>query len=100
MFLSLRGRLFVPKTYGSTQQGCEPGVCCHHTWQSVLLLGEAGERYELPDLGCFGDDSRLCCNVIAEEQEVVVTGTVRLTGEGAAQELSFLSVATLCALEA
>jgi hypothetical protein len=55
-----------------------------------------GFASRLPNIGCLGDDPRLCCNVNATGQPVVATGKVRLLGQGAEQRGHFVGDVTLC----
>ena len=81
--VSVRG----PLNYGqfaTTAMAClvnrlpkrEPRVCCNHTWGQILI-GE-GPSDELAiflrGVGCSGDESRLCCDLVVRGQQVVVTG--------------------------
>jgi hypothetical protein len=77
--------------------GCpfsEDQSCCNRDWIKAILVGEDGSGVELPNIGCFGDESRLCCNVDAKGQMVVATGVMRTTG----QSWFFRDEVTLCAL--
>jgi hypothetical protein len=68
--------------------------CCNHDWTKAVLVSEDGSGVELPNIGCFGDESRLCCNVDAKEQMVVATGVMRIAG----RSWFFRDEVTLCAL--
>jgi hypothetical protein len=35
--------------------------CCVHLRQRAILVGEDASTFELPGIGCFGDNSRMCC---------------------------------------
>jgi hypothetical protein len=77
--------------------GCpfsENQSCCNHDWIKAILVGEDGSGVELPNIGCFGDESRLCCNVDVKGQMVVATGVMRTAG----QSWFFRDEVTLCAL--
>lgn len=72
--VSLRGRLEPPRATFSTGARCKrPGACCNHTRGDFTLDG-APYGLELVGYGCAGDESRLCCNALAEGQTVIATG--------------------------
>ena len=49
-------------------------ACCNNV-TSQILIGEAnGKVIALEKSRCFGDESRLCCDLVARGQPVVVTG--------------------------
>jgi hypothetical protein len=94
--LSIAGRLQLGGG-GSHLKGCpfsEDLACCNQDSNEAILVGEDGERFGLPHIGCFGDESRLCCNVDVKGQMVVATGVMRLAG----QSWFFRDEVTLCAL--
>lgn len=72
--VSLRGKLEPPRATFSTGARCTPhGACCNHTRGDFTLDG-APHGLELVGYGCAGDESRLCCNALAEGQTVIATG--------------------------
>lgn len=91
--LSIAGRLTLPEDRGQTVAACP---CCNEASRWAALIGDNGFASRLPNIGCFGDDSRLCCNVSATGQRVVATGKVRLLGQGAEQRGYFVGEVTLC----
>jgi hypothetical protein len=56
--------------------------CCVLLQQLAILVGEDASKFRLPGIGCFGDKSRMCCNVTAKGQMVVATGPMRLELSG------------------
>lgn len=85
--VSVSGKLFagpVGMTGGACFHGdlltgvpAEPNTtaCCNDAWAPIVLVsGDVPLRLE--GLACRGDDSRSCCNVVAEGQSVVATGTL------------------------
>jgi hypothetical protein len=54
-------------------------------------------------MGCFGDESRLCCNVEFKEQRAIATGVmmadVRTSASGRIGHWSFKGPAALCSLK-
>ena len=76
--------------------------CCNHCWKQAILVIENGSKFELPKVGCFGDESRLCCNVSVKEQRVVATGVMqveaRIEDRVVVWHWSFQDEVTLCAL--
>ena len=61
-----------------------------------------GLTFGLPNVGCFGDESRLCCNVPFKGQKVVATGMMKVVAWNEARVESwtwvFRDQVTLCAL--
>jgi len=102
VILSVAGRLFQDQTIESTAKACSSAtaeqLCCNRTSQEAHLAGEPGIGFKLPKLGCFGDESRLCCNIIVTGQRVVATGIATIEGQGAGQRAFFKGSVTLCAL--
>jgi hypothetical protein len=98
MVLNIAGQLLLEKDVESTLVACSRR-CCNSTSKQALLADENGLGSALlPNLGCFGDESRLCCNVIAVGQHVVARGLVRVENVGAAQRAYFKDTVSLCAL--
>jgi len=64
----------------------DEGRGCCPAWKKAVLVGEDGSKFELPHFGCFGDESRLCCNVVASSQMVVATGAMQLGVEVAFEQ--------------
>ena len=53
-------------------------ACCNRTWGQILV-GEGtarGKAIYLEGVGCSGDESRSCCDLIVNGQQVVVTGAL------------------------
>jgi hypothetical protein len=74
--VAVSGRLFLAHGIFSSGVSCQPGVCCNGLRHKVVIEG-APNDLALESFVCEGDDSRLCCNVFASGQSVVVNG--RLT---------------------
>lgn len=92
--LSVSGRLVLDDSVFSTAVACAAGQCCNHVSVRAVLAGPVVD-VELVGLGCAGDESRLCCNVSAEGQQVVATGRLRRAEASKAWQLVD---ASLCAL--
>ena len=102
--LDLSGELIV------VAMACHLGACCHQFGTSVVLDNRGGaaelENSEhalgLAGYGCSGDDSKGCCDVIADGRAVVAEG--RLVGTARSIEshepLWELREASLCSLPA
>jgi hypothetical protein len=75
--------------------------CCDSLENGTLLVGEDGSKFELPTLGCYGDESRMCCNVDAKGQRVVATGLIeRVDRSDHHKGWAFQGQVTLCTLPA
>jgi hypothetical protein len=94
---------------GVTMRGCgagwayqwdAPEHCCNKSWLETILVGERSPSFELPNLGCQGDESRVCCNVVAAGQRVVATGVMRLLTSGVERRWAFRGGVEICALPA
>ena len=76
--------------------------CCNHCWKQAVLVVEDGSKLEIPKVGCFGDESRLCCNVPVRKQKVVATGGMRvedwIENRVESWHWAFRNEVTLCAL--
>jgi hypothetical protein len=103
MTYSVAGRLqFGPNLY--TEARCAPSWrqhCCNHGSKEAVLVVEDGSSLALPKVGCFGDESRLCCNVPVKEQKVVATGVMQVKVWSEAMvdwRWGFQDEVTLCAL--
>jgi hypothetical protein len=104
MTYSIAGRLqFGPNLY--TMAGCVPSWrqhCCNQGAKEAFLVVEDGARFVLPKVGCFGDESRLCCNVPVKEERVVATGVMQVKTSSETQvdrwRWVFQDEVTLCAL--
>jgi len=73
--VDLSGRLEVQDGFFSTAVGCRKGVCCNRTEQAFMLDG-GPDGLILDGLGCGGDESRRCCDMLAMGQPVIVRGTL------------------------
>jgi len=73
--VELSGRFELERDFFSSAVQCGEGVCCNHVEKAVVLDGEPNGLV-LERFGCSGDESRLCCNVIATGQAVIVRGTL------------------------
>jgi hypothetical protein len=100
--LRVAGRLFQDQEIESTVVACTSAtaeaLCCNRTSLQVHLAAEPGVAYRLPNLGCFGDESRLCCNIIVTGQKVVATGVASLKTQGTERRAIFKGSIALCAL--
>ena len=104
MTYSVAGRLqFEQDLY--TMARCAPSWrqhCCNQGAKEAFLVVEDGARFVLPKVGCFGDESRLCCNVPVKEQRVVATGVMQVKTSSETRADSwrwgFQDEVTLCAL--
>jgi hypothetical protein len=96
--VSLAGQLKL-EPHGRSLVGCpQDSDCCTQESQEAILVGEDGATIRVPHFGCFGDESRRCCNVDARGQMVVATGSLELRESGAGQRWVFWDEVTLCAL--
>ncbi len=69
----VRGKLVLQGQL-TTAQGCPtPLVCCNGASSDVVLDSPVA-TLQLGGLGCEGDDSQLCCDVLAHGQWVVASG--------------------------
>ncbi len=48
--------------------------CCNHVRRRIVVGEDKGKRIALEKLGCSGDESRVCCDLVVRGQTVVVTG--------------------------
>ena len=70
----VKGRLVPADGVFSTGAYCKPaGACCNRRRAGFLLEGPPSDL-ELDRPACVGDESRLCCSVLAEGQDVIATG--------------------------
>ncbi len=97
--LAVRGPLTLLPIW-TTEVLCRPqnGVrgCCNSRGAEAMI-GAFPHALALSDLGCGGDDSRLCCNVPAFGRTVVAVGKLTRSGVYASQGVSWtLTGATLC----
>lgn len=101
MVFSVAGRLLEDRHIESTAVACSSASgeqpCCNHTSKEAILAGENEFSIRLPNVGCFGDESRLCCNVIVTGQRVVATGLAKFDGQGGGQRAFFTGSVELCA---
>ena len=89
---------------------CHLGACCHQFYTSVVLdnRGTAAELENrehalgLAGYECYGDDSKGCCNVIADGRAVIAKGRLVETARGieSHEPLWELREASLCTLPA
>jgi hypothetical protein len=71
--VAVRGKLVMDDTALSTAVGCAAGVCCNGRSASIRLAGPPYDL-DLNGLACRGDESRLCCPLSANGEEVIATG--------------------------
>lgn len=71
--VAVLGRLVATGNSLQTAQWCPPGVCCHRVELPIVLAGPPNEL-ELARLACRGDESRSCCDALADGRMVVATG--------------------------
>jgi hypothetical protein len=80
--VAISGQLDLNAEMMQLPSACRLGVCCHQIGISVVLdnRGSAAELESsehalgLAGYGCRGDDSKGCCNVIADGRAVVAKG--------------------------
>ena len=77
--VALSGIADLDDSYFSTMVACTPRTCCNGVTQSVVL-GEPPHALALDGLVCRGDESRLCCNVVARGQPVIASGKLHHIG--------------------
>lgn len=89
--VSVRGHLVARG--GCTEMGCPDRACCNHCSGQVLLAasntrGADSQSFALAEgeprggpFACSGDDSAMCCGMLADGSAAVATGTLR-TSEG------------------
>ncbi len=51
-------------------------ACCNGVSCEIVVGDEGGKIIPLDGVGCVGDESRVCCGVVARGQTVIVTGTL------------------------
>ncbi|MEO8903587.1 MAG: hypothetical protein ABI627_18865 [Polyangiaceae bacterium] len=71
--IDVSGRFEVSAGFFSTGVGCAKGICCNSVSVGTELYLEQ-QSLRLEGFGCGGDESRLCCNVLAAGQQVVAHG--------------------------
>jgi hypothetical protein len=71
--VDLSGRLEFVDGYFSTAVLCPKGTCCNHVSVGAELYAEP-RPLSVDGFYCAGDESRLCCNVLATGQKVIVHG--------------------------
>ncbi len=107
---SIAGQLrFAEALY--TLMSCKqatPPFCCNKGAAVAELVTEDGSTFRLPGFGCFGDESRLCCNVDLKQREqwLVATGVMRTyphypqsSPSGVTWHWSFKEDVAVCRLE-
>jgi hypothetical protein len=72
----VRGRLGLIGWASSTAKGCIKETCCNMVSVPVGLFDDGDSFVAIADARCGGDESRLCCELPAYGQFVVVTGTL------------------------
>jgi hypothetical protein len=104
MTYSIAGRLQFGQGF-YTVKGCVPSWrqhCCNQGAKEAVLIVEDGSSLALPNVGCFGDESRLCCNVPVKEERVVATGVMQVKAWSETRvdrwRWVFQDEVTLCAL--
>jgi hypothetical protein len=91
--VAIRGHLLPTSGFFSSAVACGVGRCCNGTRVDIVLEGPPSDL-ELTGFGCAGDESRLCCNVMADGQEVIATGELRYSsGSWWLDKVSLCSVA-------
>ena len=93
--VDLSGRLEISDGFMSTAVQCSKGTCCNKYSVGVELYAEP-KPLPLEGFGCGGDESRLCCNVLATGQEVIVHGRlIKRTSIPLRWELDEVSICVL-----
>jgi hypothetical protein len=78
--IAVRGPLHVHFAVGCTMAFCAVSHCCNDC-EAPYVIGADSEALELPrPHGCFGDETRLCCDWRAEGQTVIATGVLHRGG--------------------
>jgi hypothetical protein len=95
-FVDVSGRLEFADGFFSTGVACAKGTCCNSVSVGTELYAEP-QPLPLEGFGCGGDESRLCCNVVATGQEVIVHGLLIKTTSIPRPEWK-LSGVSICAL--
>ncbi len=78
---------------GNANKKCAPNSCCHALRMDITI---DGEPLALPLVGfsCSGDDSKLCCTVPADGQQVIAHGRLKKSSKSGYKWQ--LEDATLC----
>ncbi|HET7540986.1 MAG TPA: hypothetical protein VFK05_13980 [Polyangiaceae bacterium] len=93
--VDLSGRLEFSDAFFSTSVQCSKGTCCNKYRVGAELYAEQ-KALPLEGFGCTGDESRLCCSVLATGQEVIVHGRlVKFTSIPLRWELDDVSICEL-----
>lgn len=108
--VAISGQLDLSAEMVSLPSACRLGACCHQVGSSVVLDNRGGaaelENSEhalgLAGYECYGDDSKGCCQVIADGRAVIAKGRlVESAGRVESREpLWELREASLCTLAA
>jgi hypothetical protein len=73
---------------------CKPGECCH-SLRFAMVVDGSPTALPLAGYSCSGDDSKLCCTVENEGQEVVAKGRLAKAPAGSIAKWQLLD-ASLC----
>lgn len=92
--ISAMGNVGVTPTKAPKPGKCEPGECCHSLSFAMVVDGTPSALL-LKGFGCAGDDSKLCCTVPADGQEVIAKGRLEKAPKGSAAAYQ-LADAKLC----
>jgi hypothetical protein len=108
--VAVSGQLDLSAEMVSVASACHLGACCHQIGTSVVLdnRGTAAELENsehalgLAGYECYGDDSKGCCNVIADGRAVIAKGRLVEAAGGveSREPLWELREGSLCTLPA
>jgi hypothetical protein len=77
---AIAGRLYF-EPLETTTMSCErrfwTSDCCNDVYKTAVLISDDGARRLLIDVGCSGDDSRLCCDIEPRGQKLMATFDAR-----------------------
>lgn len=92
--VSVMGNLGMTPNKAPKPGKCAPGECCH-ALSFTLVVDGSPSALLLDGLTCTGDDSKLCCTVPADGQEVIAKGRLKNAPKGSAAKYQ-LADAKLC----
>jgi hypothetical protein len=108
--VAISGQLDLSAEMVSLPSACRLGACCHQLGTSVMLdnrgsateLESSEHALGLAGYECYGDDSKGCCNVLADGRAVIAKGRLVATAGGieSREPLWELREASLCTLTA